>query len=129
MLSRTYVVLEAGVVIAYYTLAHIDVQQADVPKKFGRGMPSSIPSMLMGRFAVDRHHMGKGLGRGLFIDALSRTWAAMRFGPAPMRLFVVDAKDDEAKKFYEHFNMVPSPVSPMRLILSYKSLSELFDAE
>jgi hypothetical protein len=39
---------------------------------------------------------------------------------------VVDAKDDEARAFYERFDMVRSPVDPMRLFLTYKTLQPLF---
>jgi GNAT superfamily N-acetyltransferase len=128
MLSRTYVVTigEAGQVVAYYTLAHISIVQDEAPKKMGRGMPSSIPAILMARFAVDRRFQGHGLGRSLFTDAVRRTWAVMEKGPAPVRVFVVDAKDDEAARFYARFDMLPSPHNPMRLFLSYKTLQGLF---
>jgi ribosomal protein S18 acetylase RimI-like enzyme len=90
-------------------------------------MPHSIPAILMARLAVDLTAQGHGLGRSLLTDALRRTWAVMDAGPAPVRLFVVDAKDDEAKAFYERFDMLPSPQNPMRLFLSYKTLQPLFE--
>lgn len=132
MLSRTYVVTDGGRVVAYYTLAQVDVRQTEAPKKLGRGMPSAIPAMLMARFAVALEHKGQGLGRSLFADAIRRTWAAMSTGPAPMRLFVVDAKDEEARGFYERFDMIASPSAsatdyPVRLYLSYKTLQSLFE--
>lgn len=127
MLSRTYVVTQDHRVVAYYTLAHVNVTQAETPKKLGRGMPSTIPAMLMARFAVHLEHQGRGLGRSLFTDAVRRTWAGMKSGPAPMRLFVVDAKDEEAKGFYERFDMIPSPENPMCLFLSYKTLEAIFE--
>jgi GNAT superfamily N-acetyltransferase len=128
-LSRTYVVAAEGHVVAYYTLAHLTVLQEETPKKFGRGMPSSIPVMLMARLAVDLRHQGQGLGRSLFTDAVRRTWAVMESGAAPVRLFVVDAKDEEARTFYERFDLVSSPDNPMRLFLSYKTLRLLFGEE
>lgn len=134
MLSRTYVVTSdlvtgGGVVVGYYTLAHIVVLQSETPKKLGRGMPSSIPAMLMARFAVDRKFQGQGLGRSLFTDALRRTWAVMQVGAAPVRFFLVDAKDEEAKAFYERFDMIAAPTNPMRLYLSYKTLRLAFEGE
>lgn len=88
MLSRTYVAISGdvatsgGVVVGYCTLAHSSTLQPDAPKKLGRGMPSSIPAMLMARFAVDMTFQGRGLGRSLFTDALRRTWAVLRAGAA-----------------------------------------------
>ncbi|HEY3330008.1 MAG TPA: GNAT family N-acetyltransferase [Capsulimonadaceae bacterium] len=128
-LSRTYVVARNNRVIAYYTLAHIAVTQDETPRKLGRGMPSSLPAMLLARLAVDTTAQGLGLGRSLLVDALRRTWAVMDNGAAPVRLFVVDAKDEVAKSFYERFEMTPSPHDPNRLFLSYKDLRALFDGE
>lgn len=126
-LSRTYVVARDGVVVAYYTLVHISVSQTDTPKKFGRGMPDVIPALLLARLAVNLGAQGKGLGRSLLIDALERTWAVMESGAAPVRLFVVDAKDEEAKAFYTRFDMTPLPQNPMRLFLSYKTLAGILE--
>lgn len=130
MLSRTYVVtLGANVVVGYYTLTHQSTLQTETPKKLGRGMPSSIPAILMARFAVDVNWQGQGLGRSLFTDALRRTWAVMRSGAAPVRFFVVDAKDEEAKAFYERFDMLAAPQNPLRLYLSYKTVRLEFEGE
>ena len=128
MLSRTYVVTASDrQVIAYYTLAHINVARADTPKKLGRGMPSAIPAILLARLAVDTRFRGRGLGRSLLSDALLRTWSVMRDGTAPGRFFVVDAKDEEARAFYERMRMIPSPVNPLRLYLHYKDLRTIFE--
>ncbi|BCM89928.1 hypothetical protein IAD21_01778 [Abditibacteriota bacterium] len=127
MLSRTYVVTSNAVVVGYYTLAFTTTLQTETPKKLGRGMPSVIPAILTARFAVDVAFQGKGLGRSLFTDALRRTWAVMQTGPAPVRFFVVDAKDQNAKTFYERFDMIAAPQNPMRLYLSYKTLRQAFD--
>ena len=142
MLSRTYIVTNVATaeavaedlrtasdarVIGYYTLTHAVVPQTDAPKKLGRGMPSSIPVLLMARFAVDRGFQGQGLGRSLFTDAIRRTWAVMKSGAAPVRFFIVDAKDETAKAFYERFDMIPAPENALRWYLSYKTLRQLFE--
>lgn len=122
MLSRTYVVTCDGTVIAYYTLAHIAIVREQAPKKLGHGMPSEIPAMLLARLAIDNRYQHQGLGRSLFRDAMIRTWGVMLSGPAPVRLFVVDAIDEGAKVFYEQFGMRSAPDNPMRLFLHYKDL-------
>jgi len=127
MLSRTYVATRNAAVLGYYTLAHAWVLQADAPRKLARGMPSSIPVILMARFAVDLSCQGQGFGRSLFTDAIRRTWAVMQAGAAPVRFFIVDAKDDEAKVFYEKFDMITAPQNSKRLYLSYKTLREIFE--
>lgn len=134
MLSRTYVVTSGAVIAGYYTLAYISLVQNEMPKKLGRGMPASIPAMLMARFAVEHSFQGQGLGRSLFTDAIRRTWTVMSSGAAPVRFFVVDAKDEEAERFYLRFDMVPAPRDslqpyPARLYLSYKTLRMEFEGE
>ncbi len=133
MLSRTYVVTETTtngmIVVGYYTLTHASVLQSETPKKLGRGMPSTIPALLMARFAVDRNWQGQGIGHDLFVDATRRTWAVMQSGAAPVRFFVVDAKDEEAKAFYERFDMITASENPLRLFFSYKTLRETFAEE
>jgi len=126
-LSRTYVVARDSVIVAYYTLAHVSITQEETPKKFGRGMPSVIPALLLARLAVDQAAQGHGFGRSLLVDALRRTWGVMEIGAAPVRLFVVDAKDDDARAFYERFDMAPSPHNPMRLFLSYQDLKLIYE--
>jgi GNAT superfamily N-acetyltransferase len=86
-------------------------------------------AILMARLAVDQTAQGQGLGRSLLVDALERTWSVMQNGAAPVRLFVVDAKDEEAKAFYERFGMLTSPANPMRLFLSYKTLSAILEVD
>lgn len=128
MLSRTYVVTlaDSNRVVAYYTLAFVSITRDDAPKKIGRGMPNSIPALFLARLAVDHSCQGQQLGSSMFGDSLRRTWAVMS-GSAPVRFFVVDAKDDEAREFYERKQMMPSPVNPYRLFLNYKDIEALFN--
>lgn len=90
-------------------------------------MPNTIPAILLARLAVDIKFQGHRLGTSLFGDALRRTLSVMDNGAAPVRLFVVDAKDEGARAFYERFEMTRSPQNAMRLFLSYKELKVLFD--
>jgi hypothetical protein len=72
---------------------------------------------------------GRGLGQSLLIDALRKTYAVVENGPAPIRLFVVDAIDKNAKKFYERFDFIASPQSPMRLFMSYKTIQAAIEED
>lgn len=53
----------------------------------------------------------------------------MQAGAAPVRFFVVDAKDEEANAFYERFDMIAAPQNAMRLYLSYKTLKLAFETD
>lgn len=77
---------------------------------------------LMGRLALDRTHKGQGLGELLLMDALQRS---ANSEIAAMAL-VVDAKDETAQAFYQHFDFIPMQQHPRRLFLPMSTIKQLF---
>jgi GNAT superfamily N-acetyltransferase len=108
------------VVVAYFTLAAHLVARESLTKRTGRGSPEVIPAILLARLALDRSQHGQGLGAELLWDALSRAVAANR--QAAARLVVVDAIDERAASFYEHFGFEPIPGNPTRLVQKMSSV-------
>jgi hypothetical protein len=47
-------------------------------------------------------------------------------GIAGLRAFVVHAKDDEARAFYEHFDFLPFPTDPYHLFRLLKDFRAIF---
>ena len=82
-----------------------------------------MPATLLGRLAIDRTHQGKGYGRFLLADALFR---AARSEIASFAV-VVEAKDDNARRFYERESFLPFPDQPMKLFLPMADIRTLFD--
>lgn len=133
--ARTFVVVTTeNVVIGYYSLAAAAVAYAAVaydavaydaaPERVKQGQPRHpMPAILMARFAVDQTQQGQGLGRMLFRDALLRSLNITQELGA--RVFAVDAKDDEALRFYTKFNMMRDPVDPHRLYLLFKDIKKI----
>lgn len=108
------------VVVAYFTLAAHVVARESLTKRTGRGSPNVIPAILLARLALDRSQQGQGLGAELLWDALSRAVAANR--QAAARLVVVDAIDERAASFYEHFGFERIPGNPTRLVQKLSSI-------
>lgn len=129
MLSRTYVALCGQEIAGYYTLAHVQLTASEMPPKLSRGMPSSIPALLMARLAVDERYQKRGLGESLFADALERTWSVVEQGAAPVRFFLVDAKHEKAKAFYLRLRMKPLGDDSLRLYFSYKEIRSALQNE
>ena len=77
--------------------------------------PAFIPTILLAKLALHQDLRGQGFGRQLLIDALSR--AVRAIDEAGGRFIVVDAIDDEAHSFYEHFGFEPVPGLGSRLIM------------
>jgi GNAT superfamily N-acetyltransferase len=119
--ARTYVALQEGEVVGYYSLAMGSVEHDAAPDRVSKGLARHpIPVVLMARFAVDLRMQGRGFGRALFFDALAR---ALRGSEAiAARAFFVHAKDEEARAFYAKFNMASAPDNPFALFLLFKDV-------
>jgi GNAT superfamily N-acetyltransferase len=76
--------------------------------------------MLLARLATDLTWQGKGLGAALLADAMRRTLQAADI--AGIRALVVHAKDDKARRFYQHFDFDPSPEDPLHLSILIKEI-------
>jgi hypothetical protein len=70
--------------------------------------------------------MAGGIGAGLLKDAMRRTVQAAEIGG--IRAFAGHAKDAAARRFYEHFDFVPSPTDSMHLFVLIKDLRRLIEA-
>lgn len=121
--SQTYVFCrEALVVSGYYTLTVGSVEREEAPARLSQGMGRySIPVMLLARLAIDTSEQGRGLGKALLKNALLRTAQAADI--AGIRALMVHAKDDEARRWYEHFDFAPSPSDPLHLYLLMKDIA------
>jgi GNAT superfamily N-acetyltransferase len=114
--TACYVALtEEQRVAGYYTLAAASVLLTDLSPEIQKKLPRypSVPTVLMGRLAVDRTFRGQGLGGALLADALYRS-AHTGIGAYAM---LVDAKDEKAVEFYRHHGFIALPDSPQRLFL------------
>lgn len=119
--SQTYVALADDAVVGYYTLVVGQVEYTDAPERMTKGLHRHpVPIMLLARLAIATPWQGKGLGSGLLKDAMLRTLQAADI--AGIRAFVVHAKDDVAKSFYERFDFVPSPSDPYHLFRLLKDV-------
>ena len=113
-------------VVGYYTLSALGVDRSDFPieviKKLNLPPYRDIPVTLLGRLAVDTTRKGRGLGEFLLLDALSRALAQSSQIAAAA---VVDAIDEAAVRFYEHFELRRFPETPDRLFLPMKTIAQL----
>jgi GNAT superfamily N-acetyltransferase len=125
-MAATFVLpLPDGSIAGYYTLSATAVKLAELPDATARELPRYplVPATLLGRLAVDLAHRGKGYGRFLLADALYRS---IRSEIASFAV-VVDAKDDDARRFYDRESFLPFPDQPMKLFRPMADLRRLFD--
>lgn len=122
--SQTYLGLAGDVVIGYHTLSVGEVKYEGAPARLTKGLARHpVPVMLLARLAVDRRWQGQRVGESLLKDAMLRTLRAADI--AGIRAFAVHAKDENAKRFYERFDFVPSPTDPMHLFVLLKDVRKI----
>jgi GNAT superfamily N-acetyltransferase len=124
--SRVFVTCEGNRVAGYYSLSSSSVIHEIVPGHFRRNMPDPIPTVLLGRLAIDKEWQGQGIGRSLFRDAAIRvSQAAEAIG---VRGIVVHAISDEARKFWKAIGFSECPHVPMTLVVTLQDIRALIGA-
>ncbi|SFU22061.1 Acetyltransferase (GNAT) family protein [Mesorhizobium sp. YR577] len=125
MAAPFVLVLPDGAIAGYYTLSSTAVNVDEWPPATVRKLPRYplIPATLLGRLAVDRRHQGNGYGRFLLADALFR---AVRSEISSFAV-IVDAIDENARRFYERESFLPFPDQPLKLFRPMRDIAELFN--
>lgn len=115
--SRTFMYVEEGVLLGYYTLANASVALHELSDEQAKKMPRyPMPAVLLSRLAVDKACQGKGLGKRLMADFLRRVYVISKH--SGVAFIVVDAKDQDAADYYKGLLFEPSKGNPLRLVLS-----------
>lgn len=116
--------LDTNQIAGYYTLAATSIQVEDLPEALRARLPRYplVPATLLGRLAVDERFQGQGLGAFLLVDVL---WRILMSEIATMAV-VVDAKNEQARAFYEYHGFTMFPGQPQRLYLPMATIARQF---
>jgi GNAT superfamily N-acetyltransferase len=117
--STVYVLVDRrdpAQILGFYSLSAAQVEATRLSAAAQKKLPRyPIPCFRMGRLACSAAHQGKGLGRILLGLALERCLQARKQVAAYALL--VDAKDEQAARFYEHYGFVALQDAPLSLYL------------
>jgi GNAT superfamily N-acetyltransferase len=124
--AKTFVAVpssERSHVLGYYSISPGSIEFAHVPaqltKKLGR---YEVPVFRLGRLAIGLAAQRRGLGSDLLLSAGTRALAvATQVGGVAL---AIDAKDQEAAKWYERFGAVPLLDDPLKLVLPLATIAE-----
>jgi len=126
--ASVYVLVTQGspTVIGYYTLSAAAVAYNSLPPDVTKKLPHYpvVPATLIGRLAVDQRYRGQHLGTRLLLDAFARGLQASEGIASAM--IVVDAKDEAAQRFYEHYGFRLLPAQQTRLFLLMATIERTF---
>jgi len=117
--SSIYVLVDSAcpkVILGYYTLSAAEMDSTQLRVADKKRLPRyPVPCFRMGRLACRLDHHGQGLGRLLLGCAVDRCLQARKQVAAFALL--VDAKDDQAGAFYEHYGFTRCVDLPLTLYL------------
>jgi GNAT superfamily N-acetyltransferase len=115
-INRTYVAALGSEILGFYSLAMSGIRKENLPAKHAGRFPNfPLPVARLARLAVAIRHQRKGLGELLLADALQRCLRlSVEIG---MIAVIVDAKDEQARGWYERYEFERLPDSPLTLWL------------
>jgi len=118
---------EAEEIAGFYTLAATGVPLDALSEEVARKLPRYplVPAAFLARLAIAQPYQGRGLGAALLVDALKRA-ARAELGVFAL---IVDAKDDPAQRFYEHFGFALLPGEARRLVLPIATALRLLEGQ
>lgn len=125
-LGRTFVAVrpDEDRVLGYFTLASGAIAFENLPSDDAQKLPKHpVPTILLGRLAVDRTAQGQGLGETLLMSALAKSIALAE----TLGLYVVEVQaiDSAAGKFYAKYGFVPLLHDPLHLYLPLATAAQL----
>ena len=128
-ISKTFVAVEKDggrKVLGFYTLVASEIDAQSIPATHAKHLPRyPVPAVRIGRLGVDKHHKGQGIGGELLWDALGK--AKRLSDEVGVYAVVVDAKDENAVRFYHKYGFVPLSSDPKTLFLPIATIKVLFN--
>lgn len=127
-LGKTFVAVRSGenIVCGYYTSSAGSLDLNILPEKQRKKLPKHpLPTVHLGRLAVDQPHQGQRLGETLLFDFLrSALEVANTIG-----VYAVDvrATDEQARDFYLKYGFLELQDVPLHLFLPIKTVEQMFD--
>jgi GNAT superfamily N-acetyltransferase len=118
--------IDSNKIKGYYTLSSNSIPNELIPDFFKKNLPNSysdIPTILLGRLAIDKEFQGKGFGAMLLVDALKRCSAISDSVGACA--IIVDPLDNSAEEFYLKYGFIKLPDGE-KMFLAMKTVRELF---
>ncbi|MBM4353786.1 MAG: GNAT family N-acetyltransferase [Deltaproteobacteria bacterium] len=114
----------SGELHGFYTLSMATVLLDRLPEPLAHRLPlyPSIPAVRLGRLAVHKDAQGHGIGTFLLMDAMARSLGS----EVAWVVFLVDAKDDPARMFYQSFGFQSFQDESRSLFLPRKTIEPLF---
>jgi len=117
---------DGKIIAGFYTLSQYSIDLGTIPEDIARTLPKYpiVPATLIGRLAVSAVFRGQGLGELLLMEALHRSHTLSR--QVASAAVIVNAKDDQALRFYRKYGFLEVPNAKGKLFLPMATIEQLF---
>ena len=126
-ISRTFVLVEEAAsepkpILGFFSLNLCQLKSESLSAEEAKKLPRDVSGIRLGRLAVAREYQRQGIGKTLLVAAMGKFIEI--FNTAGGIGLFVDAKDQEAGRYYEQFGFVPLPSNELELFLPVKTIQE-----
>ena len=116
-ISRTFVLVEDGApepkpILGFFSLNLCQIKSESLSPEEARKLPRDVSGVRLGRLAVAKQYQRQGIGKTLLVAAMGKFIEI--FNTAGGIGLFVDAKDHDAKRYYEQFGFVSRMLKPSR---------------
>ena len=126
-ISRTFVLVDAAAaapksIVGFFSLNICQIKSESLTTQEAKKLPRDVAGVRLGRLAVAKANQRQGIGKTLLVAAMG-TFIEIFNTAGGIGLFV-DAKDQDAKRYYEQFGFVALPSNELELFLPVKTIQE-----
>lgn len=126
-ISRTFVLVDETAttpksIIGFFSLNICQIKSESLTRQEAKKLPRDVAGVRLGRLAVAKAHQRQGIGKTLLVAAMGK-FIEIFNSAGGIGLFV-DAKDQDAKRYYEQFGFVSLPTNELELFLPVKTIQE-----
>ena len=126
-ISRTFVLVDEAAIppkpiLGFFALNLCQIKAEALSPTEAKKLPRMVAGVRLGRLAVAKAHQRQGIGEKLLVAAMEKFIEI--FNTAGGGGLFVDAKDQDAKCYYEQFGFVPLPSNDLELFLPVKTIQE-----
>ena len=126
-ISRTFVLVDEGAstpkpIVGFFSLNLCQIKSESLSAEEAKKLPRDVSGIRFGRLAVAKAYQRQSIGKTLLVAAMGKFMEI--FNTAGGIGLFVDAKDQEAKRYYEQFGFVPLPSNELELFLPVKTIQE-----
>lgn len=124
--AKTFLALYEQKILGFYSVSPASIAYERTPDSVKRGLARhEVPVFRLSRLAVDHPMQGLGLGGQLLLAAGRRCLTvSLQAGGVAL---LIDAKNEQAAKWYASYGALPLIDSPLSLVLPFKTIYTALD--